>query len=257
VVGLPGGVSVDTVGRGPSASHSLVVLADLALATGSLAGGTVGVPYSDHLQASGGTVPYKWSASGLPAGLGLDAASGVVSGSPIQAGSFTVQVSVTDSDGIVASKTLAVSIAPAGIPALSALTVSPRRLSLAGRLVRGRCKQLTRATRHNRPCRMKLVLRVSFDLSATGSVTFSFKRVTKGRLVKARCVKATRANRKAPRCTLLTPVGVSITRSARAGANVLKLARSSLRPGSYRLIATPSSRGHTGSPQQVTITITR
>ena len=55
----------------------------LIVKTKSLPDGRVGQPYSDTLQASGGTVPYTWSVTpALSAGLVLDPATGVISGTP-------------------------------------------------------------------------------------------------------------------------------------------------------------------------------
>ncbi|GAA2381393.1 hypothetical protein Cme02nite_51920 [Catellatospora methionotrophica] len=54
-----------------------------------------------QMQASGGTSPYTWSASGLPAGLSISSSSGLISGTPSTAGTSNVTVTVTDA----ASKT--------------------------------------------------------------------------------------------------------------------------------------------------------
>jgi predicted extracellular nuclease len=48
------------------------------------------------LEATGGTSPYTWTATGLPTGLSISAA-GEVSGTPTQTGSFTVTATATDS----------------------------------------------------------------------------------------------------------------------------------------------------------------
>ncbi|MGC9667640.1 ExeM/NucH family extracellular endonuclease [Planosporangium sp. 12N6] len=50
------------------------------------------------LSASGGTAPYTWTATGLPAGLAISSA-GVVSGTPTAAGISSVVVTATDSTG--------------------------------------------------------------------------------------------------------------------------------------------------------------
>nr|WP_285642179.1 S8 family serine peptidase [Lentzea sp. NBRC 102530] len=57
---------------------------------------TVGTPASLQLSASGGTAPYTWSVSGLPAGLSANA-SGAISGTPTTAGTSSVTATVTDS----------------------------------------------------------------------------------------------------------------------------------------------------------------
>ncbi len=66
---------------------------------------TVGRPFSLALRASGGTAPYAFSATGLPAGLGIDAATGLVSGTPTAWGFRNVTLTVTDATGKKASAT--------------------------------------------------------------------------------------------------------------------------------------------------------
>jgi hypothetical protein len=70
--------------------------------------GEEGVPYSTDLTAWGGTPPYQWSDGGnLPAGLSLDPATGVLSGTPSTSfGPDTVTVGVTDQAGSTTSKDL-------------------------------------------------------------------------------------------------------------------------------------------------------
>jgi len=66
--------------------------------TASLPDGTVDVAYSQNLAASGGAAPYTWSITGgtLPAGLSLDGASGVISGTPTNTGVSNFTVLLTD-----------------------------------------------------------------------------------------------------------------------------------------------------------------
>ncbi|KJK43212.1 peptidase S8/S53 subtilisin kexin sedolisin, partial [Lentzea aerocolonigenes] len=59
---------------------------------------TVGQAASLQLAATGGTPPYSWSVTGLPAGLSANS-SGAISGTPTTAGTSTVTATVTDSAG--------------------------------------------------------------------------------------------------------------------------------------------------------------
>jgi hypothetical protein len=66
--------------------------------SGSLPSGTQDTPYTGaSFSATGGEPPYTWSASGLPAGLSMST-SGTISGTPTDSGTFTVLVTVTDSE---------------------------------------------------------------------------------------------------------------------------------------------------------------
>lgn len=88
----------------------------LAITTSSLPQGTAGSAYSATLAASGGTTPYTWNVSGLPAGLILNTSSGTVSGTPISSGSYTLSVSVTDAATTLVSKTVYLNIIAAPQP---------------------------------------------------------------------------------------------------------------------------------------------
>jgi hypothetical protein len=82
-----------------------------AITSSSMASGTVGVAFSYQITASNG--PTSFNATGLPAGLSVNTASGLISGTPTAAGSFSVTLSATNSAG-TGSATLALSIAVAG-----------------------------------------------------------------------------------------------------------------------------------------------
>lgn len=84
-----------------------------ALADTLLAETTVGASYLVTLSASGGATPYTFYAQGLPPGLGLDAGTGQLTGSPTTAGDFPVQVSVKGPNGKESSKSFTLKVYPA------------------------------------------------------------------------------------------------------------------------------------------------
>jgi hypothetical protein len=90
------GASGTGLARG-EVTYTLVIAAPL-LVSAPLETGRVGEPYLDSVSATGGTPPYTFQVIGLPAGIGYDPITGVISGMPI----YTVAgellgISVTDS----------------------------------------------------------------------------------------------------------------------------------------------------------------
>src|SRR5690348_3370721 len=69
------------------------------MSTTTLPNGLQTTPYNATLAASGGTTPYIWAVTSatLPAGPSLNSATGVISGIPTAAGSFTITLDVQDS----------------------------------------------------------------------------------------------------------------------------------------------------------------
>lgn len=75
--------------------------------------GEVGVIYlAVTLGATGGTAPYTWAATGMPAGLTVSP-QGVVTGNNTAAGKFSFTVTVTDSTGATATGTQNMTVFPA------------------------------------------------------------------------------------------------------------------------------------------------
>jgi hypothetical protein len=78
-----------------SATFTFIVTDSLTITSGQPPEATKGEAYSFQFTASGGTSPYNWTATGLPAGLSLSP-NGFLSGTPTIAGSFNVTVTVSD-----------------------------------------------------------------------------------------------------------------------------------------------------------------
>jgi len=102
---------------------SITVVAALSITTtqSQIPAGIVGQSYSAPVTATGGTTPYAWSwaaqaLSSLPPGLGIDPASGTISGTPNSAGTFNVTVTVMDSTSpqqtATANFSITVTVAP-------------------------------------------------------------------------------------------------------------------------------------------------
>ncbi len=114
-----------TVTLPASGALSAPTVSDLAISTTTLPNGDVGIAYISNPQASGGTPPYSWSASGLPGGLSIYPASGVISGTPTQSGLFGFMVSVSDAASAVFSKVFSIVIVDNVVPTVpTGLTAS-------------------------------------------------------------------------------------------------------------------------------------
>jgi len=85
--------------RTGSMPFTLAVNGQLAFSITSLPDAAVNVPYSATASVSGGNPPYTWSvvSGGLPPGLSLNGATGVISGTPTTAGGYGLGLKVTDS----------------------------------------------------------------------------------------------------------------------------------------------------------------
>src|SRR5262249_38288571 len=96
-----------------------VATSPLAVTTGSLGSAKVGLAYSQSVSASGGSAPYSWSivSGSLPAGLQLNAATGVISGMTGETGAaaFTVQVADSSSSQQLATASLELEVNTNGV----------------------------------------------------------------------------------------------------------------------------------------------
>jgi hypothetical protein len=92
---------------GQTATQRLsITIAEIAIKTSALPAGHKGARYQVELSVYGGTGKLTWSLSGhLPKGLALSR-SGTISGKPGTAGTFSVDIMVTDNTGATAIKRL-------------------------------------------------------------------------------------------------------------------------------------------------------
>lgn len=120
--GLPTGLSLDSdtgqvtgipTGTGPSTFGATVAdgagdtttqtysvdIAQVPLTVSpALPQGAIGTYYTGNITPSGGTAPYSWNlvSGNLPTGLSFDPSTGAITGTPVQSGTFPLQVSVAD-----------------------------------------------------------------------------------------------------------------------------------------------------------------
>jgi hypothetical protein len=121
-------------GVGPDATQDVTILVvdPLVITTTSLPGGTVAVPYSATLAATGGVPPYTWTVSSgaLPAGLTLGS-DGKITGTPTgPAGTTIFTIRVQDAETgdrqLAATKQLSITIGKAA----TKLTADPAAVKL-------------------------------------------------------------------------------------------------------------------------------
>lgn len=100
--------------------------APLAITTAELPTGTVGQAYSASLNGSGGTKPYTWTitSGSLPPGLRLEPSNGSITGTPTTAGVQPLVVALTDSHGSRTALSAPLTVAPAGLAGIKAVSAS-------------------------------------------------------------------------------------------------------------------------------------
>jgi Putative Ig domain len=100
----------DATGAGKTMQLRLVVRPHLAIATRRLPEAGVGHVYRVTLTARGGVEGQRWLVRGLPRGLRLQAATGVIAGVPRAAGTVRLKVAVRDALGATSAKTLTLAV---------------------------------------------------------------------------------------------------------------------------------------------------
>jgi uncharacterized protein (TIGR03437 family) len=133
----------DNAGATSSRQFSVPVQATQPLTVTSTAfpAGSVGVPYSFQLTATGGTLPYKWDVlpgivtlptpGQISPGLLLNSATGLVSGTPAGGGDFTFTIVLTDKANTSVSVVFNLLISQAGPLGISTTTLPNGTLGAA------------------------------------------------------------------------------------------------------------------------------
>ena len=136
--------ATDTKGCAGTVSFTVTPLcATVSITPAALAQGTVGTAYSQTLTASGGAAPYgSWAVTTgtLPAGLTLNASTGVISGTPTASASpaTTLTFRVNDANGCQGTQSVTlqvcpvVTLAPASLPTPSVGTAYSQTITASG-----------------------------------------------------------------------------------------------------------------------------
>jgi len=136
-------VKVSDGSRSDVQTYTLSVVNKLQV-SGAAPAAEVGALYSFKPESSGGRPPYKWSASGLPAGLTLDDATGAIAGTPTAAGPAAVKLTATDTLGLTTTLNVNLAVAAKLQVAKKALSVAKAGRAYAARLaVSGGVRPLT------------------------------------------------------------------------------------------------------------------
>lgn len=198
------------------------------------------------------------TASGVSCPLGVISSGGstqvtiVVRGAAAGAQTVTATAGATEPDPTPADNTKAVSISVSD-RLLSGLSVSPRRFRAASR---GGSVQAARKSR-----RAPIGARVRYTLNIAAKVRFTVQAARPGRKVGSRCRAPSRRNRHKHRCTRYVKVRGSFTLAGHAGVNSFRfrgrLAKRKLKPGTYRLVATPSVGASAGRVVRTTFRIVK
>lgn len=127
--------------------------------------------------------------------------------------------------------------------------------------VGGRCEPATRSNRAHQSCTRPVVFSIRFTLNASATVTLAIERALPGQRTRGRCTALNRGERRHHPCARLALLPGRISMSGIAGANAFTftgvIGGHALMPGSYRLLATPTTNAGTGNQQQTSFKITR
>ncbi|HEX4084998.1 MAG TPA: choice-of-anchor tandem repeat GloVer-containing protein [Chthoniobacteraceae bacterium] len=129
-----GTTSVTLTATNPGGTGTVVLTIVVAppppvITSGSNGSGTVALPFSYQITAS--NCPARFAATGLPAGLSLDAATGLISGTAIATGTTSVTVSAINASGS-GSEMVSMVITPLSFAAWQSAWFTPGQSSISG-----------------------------------------------------------------------------------------------------------------------------
>jgi uncharacterized protein YhjY with autotransporter beta-barrel domain len=94
--------ATDAIGNGGNRNYTVnISTVTIAVSPAALPNGTLGVPYSQTVNASGGTAPYAYTVTSgaLPAGLSLNTSTGAITGTPTASAPANFTIRATDAVG--------------------------------------------------------------------------------------------------------------------------------------------------------------
>jgi hypothetical protein len=120
----------------PDTTATVTVVGPLTITTTSLGNGTVHAPYSHTLTAAGGSTPYSWTLTSgtLPAGLSLNASTGLIGGTataPVSSTPLTFRVTDTSSPVQTATANLTLTIVAATAASIGATSGTPQSAAIS------------------------------------------------------------------------------------------------------------------------------
>ena len=116
-----GPYTVSATANGMTGTASVVVTVNTAppvITSALTAGGTAGFPFSYTITATNS--PTSFNATGLPAGLNPNTSTGLISGTPVAAGTYNIALTASNGSGTSAPATLTLTLIAAGAGALEA-----------------------------------------------------------------------------------------------------------------------------------------
>jgi hypothetical protein len=210
-IGCDGAQSCVAIGEYYSTGHvwepyEVTLQAPLAVTTTSLPAGTVGSSYQATLAATGAWGSYSWalSAGSLPAGLSLNAQTGVISGTPTAAGTASLTLEVTGTGTPVRTAGQTVTLTVAALPQVAVRAHSGRvtggrlgvKLGCAGVACRGTVKlelakivTVKKGKKRVRKHETVVIGSASYSVAAGSSETLSVKLSSAGRSALAKAKK--------------------------------------------------------------------